>query len=159
WSTGKETARREVPANATHAAFAADGRCAFVAGHAITLCGADGKGARTLATGNASLDAFALSPDGALVATRDFLKPEIHLWDTTPRQERFPLGRVDDGPAGSGTVTETTGVLPPDLVFSPDGGRLAAGGPRRQLCLWDVATGTLLWELPLQAGQAIERFA
>src|SRR5262249_16998685 len=159
WSTGKETGQRQVPANATHAAFAADGRYAFVAGHAITLFAADGKSARTLAAGNSSLDAFALSPDGALVATRDFLKPEIHLWDTTTLQERFTLGRADDGPAGSCTVPERAGVLPPALVFPPAGRRLAAGGPRRQLCLWDVATGTLLWELPLQAGQAIERFA
>jgi hypothetical protein len=35
----------------------------------------------------------------------------------------------------------------------------APGGPSRQLCLWDVARGTLHWELPLEAGQAIERFA
>jgi hypothetical protein len=50
-------------------------------------------------------------------------------------------------------------VVTPEVVFSPDGRWLAGAGPRRQLCLWDVTTGNLLWEVPLQAGQVIERFA
>jgi RNA polymerase sigma factor (sigma-70 family) len=158
WRTGQQTGRREVPAGATQAAFAADGRYAFVAGHEFTLCGADGKKA-TIAAGNSFPEALALSPDGALLATRNFLRAEVHLWDTTTLKERFTLGQADDGPGVNGADTETTGVLPHDLVFSPDGRWLAAAGRNRQLCLWDVARGTLLWELPLQAGQAIERFA
>jgi WD40 repeat protein len=159
WTTGKVTGQREVPASATHAVFAADGRFAFIAGHEFTICGADGKQTRKIAAGDSLPESLALSPDGALLATRNFLRPEVQLWDTTTLQERYTVGRADDGPAGTGAVTETTGVLPPDLVFSPDGRCLAAAGPSLQLCLWDVATGTLLWELPLQAGQAIERFA
>src|SRR5262249_34381093 len=81
-----------------------------------------------------------------------------HLWDAKLK-ERFTLGQAEDGPAVDGATTETTGVLPQDLVFSPDGRCLAAAGRSRQLCLWDVARGTLLWELPLQAAQAIERLA
>src|SRR5262249_55019378 len=150
--------RREVPAGATQAVFAADGRYAFVAGHEFTLCGADGKKA-TIPAGNSFPEALALSPDGTLLATRNFLRAEVHLWDTTTLKERFALGQADDGPGGNGADTETTGVLPHDLVFSPDGRCLAAAGRNRQLCLWDVVRGTLLWELPLQAGQAIERFA
>jgi RNA polymerase sigma factor (sigma-70 family) len=157
WMTGKETGQRGGPAGATQAAFAADGRLAFVAGDEFTLCGADGKRA-TIATGDSFPESLGLSPDGALLATRNFLRPEVHLWDATTLKERFTLGRIGDDPPG-GTVTETTGVLPPDLVFSPDRRCLAAAGASRQLCLWDVARGTLLWELPLQAGQAIERFA
>src|SRR5262249_7581589 len=150
--------RREVPAGATQAVFAADGRYAFVAGHEFTLCGADGKKA-TIPAGNSFPEALALSPDGTLLATRNFLRAEVHLWDTTTLKERFALGQADDGPGGNGADTETTGVLPHDLVFSPDGRCLAAAGRSRQLCLWDLGRGTLLWELPLQAGQAIERFA
>jgi len=157
WMTGKETGQRDVPAGATQAAFAADGRFASVAGHEFTLCGADGKNA-TISTGDALPEFVALSPDGALLATRNFMKAEVRLWDAATRRERYTLGRTGDAPAGA-SATETTGVLPPDLVFSPDGRWLAAGGPSRQLCLWDVARGTLHWELPLQAGQAIERFA
>jgi hypothetical protein len=44
-------------------------------------------------------------------------------------------------------------------VFSPDGRSLAGAGQTRQLCLWDVTTGTLLWQLPPESGPAIERFA
>jgi RNA polymerase sigma factor (sigma-70 family) len=157
WRKGLETGRREVPAGATQAAFAADGRFACVVGHEFTLFGADGKKAR-ISTGDSLPESLALSPDGALLATRNFMKAEVRLWDAATRRERYTLGRTGDAPAGAST-TETTGVLPPDLVFSPDGRWLAAGGPSRQLCLWDVARGTLHWELPLKAGQAIERFA
>jgi RNA polymerase sigma factor (sigma-70 family) len=158
WVTGKGAGQREVSAGATHAAFAADGRFAFVAGHEVTLCGPDGKKAK-ISTGDSLPESVALSPDGAIVATRNALRPEVHLWDTTTLKEKFTLGQAVDGPAVGGAVTETTGVLPPDLVFSPDGRWLAGAGSSRQLCLWDAAKGTLLWELPLQAGQAIERFA
>jgi WD40 repeat protein len=158
WVTGRETGQRGVPASATQAAFAADGRFAFLAGHDVTLCGADGRPARKIAARDALPVSVAVSPDGALLATRNFLRPEVHLWDATTLQERFTLGRAGDDPPG-GAATETTGVLPLDLVFSPDGRCLAAAGPGRQLCLWDVARGTLLWELPLRAGEAIERYA
>jgi RNA polymerase sigma factor (sigma-70 family) len=157
WMTGLETGQREVPAGATQAAFVADGRFACVVGHEFTLCGADGKKAN-ISTGDSLPESLALSPDGALLATRNFMRAEVRLWDAATRRERYTLGRTGDAPPGAST-TETTGVLPPDLVFSPDGRWLAAGGPSRQLCLWDVARGTLHWELPLKAGQAVERFA
>ena len=60
---------------------------------------------------------------------------------------------------GTNTLTEVTGVVFAHLVFSPDGRWLAGAGSTRQLCLWDVTTGALLWQLPLQSGPAIERFA
>src|SRR5262249_12014537 len=37
WTTGKEAARHAVPADATQAVFAADGRVAFAAGHEFIL--------------------------------------------------------------------------------------------------------------------------
>jgi RNA polymerase sigma factor (sigma-70 family) len=157
WRTGKETRQRQVPGGATLAAVAADGRCAFAAAYDVTVCGADGKPTGKIAAGEFQVVALALSPDGALVATRHFMHPEVHLWDAATLKERFTLGRAPD-PDG-GAVTETAGVLPTDLVFSPDGRCLAAAGPRRQLCVWDTATGTLLWEVPPQVGQAVERFA
>jgi RNA polymerase sigma factor (sigma-70 family) len=159
WATGKQTGQREVPAEATHAVFATDGRCAFAAAYDFILCSAEAKQIGKIATGDSALVSLALSPDGALVATRNFTHPEVHLWDATTLKERYTLGRAADGQPISGAVTETTGVLPPDLVFSPDGRCLAGAGPSRQWCLWETTTGTLLWEVPPQIGQAIERFA
>ena len=54
-------------------------------------------------------------------------------------------------------MTEVTGVVPAHLVFSPDGRCLAGARQSRQFCLWDVATGTLLWQLPTESGPAIEQ--
>jgi RNA polymerase sigma factor (sigma-70 family) len=168
WITGKEKGQLEGPANATHAVFAADGRFGFAAGHNFTLCPLTqpspperrGQNRKTwkIAADNPVV-ALALSSDGALLATRNFIRPEVHLWDTTTLEERRVLGRAADEPNGGGATTETTGVLRPDLVFSPDGRILAGAGPSRQLCLWDTATGSVLWEVLPQAGQAIERFA
>jgi RNA polymerase sigma factor (sigma-70 family) len=158
WTTGKETARHVVPADATQAVFAADGRFAVAAGHEFTLCDADGKQARKIALGDLLPESLALSPDGTFLATRNFMSPEVHLWDTATLKQKYTLAKSDAPPVG-GMMTETTGVLPTDLVFSPDGRNLAAAGPSRQLCVWDVTRGALVWELPPQTGLAIERFA
>jgi hypothetical protein len=94
------------------------------------------------------------------VATRSWPSPAVHLRDATTGTVRYTLGQPGDDTADSTRVlTEITGVVPADLVFSPDGRCLAGAGPTRQLCLWDVATGTLLWQLAPGAGPAIERFA
>jgi RNA polymerase sigma factor (sigma-70 family) len=160
WATGKQTGQLDVPTSATHAVFPADGRFGFAAGHDFTLCGAGGKKTWKIAAGDSTLVALALSPDGALLASRCWDNPVIHLWDTTTAQQRRSFGEADGPKRGRKfAVTETTGVVSPDLVFSPDGRSLAAAGPRMQLCLWDVATGALLWEETPPAGQAIERFA
>jgi WD40 repeat protein len=161
WATGRETGQRRMPATATHAALAADGRLAFTGGFDVTFLSADDKKTQQVATeGWPPLVALALSPDGAMLATRGFRSAQVRLWDATTAKERYTLGPAVDAPVFSvdGT-TETTGVVPPDVAFSPDGRFLAGAGASRQLCLWDAATGTLLWELPPQAGQAIERFA
>jgi WD40 repeat protein len=160
WATGKQAGRLDVPAGATHAVFAADGRFGFAAGNDFTLCGAGGKKTWKIAAGDSTLVALALSPDRALLASRCWDNPVIHLWDTTTAKRRRSFAEAD-GPKRDRqfAVTETTGVVSPDLVFSPDGRSLAAAGPRMQLCLWDVTTGALHWEEMPPAGQAIERFA
>jgi hypothetical protein len=54
---------------------------------------------------------------------------------------------------------EVGGVLSQELVFSPDGRYLTGAGPRRQLCLWDTASGSTVWEKELPSDQVVERFA
>jgi RNA polymerase sigma factor (sigma-70 family) len=158
-ASGKEIARREVPGHATHVAFAADGRLAFAEGKTITLRDAADRQTRQIAAAELPLVALALAPDGKVLATRSHYNLEVYLWDAQGKQRRTLAPSVAH-PGGRGNVlTESMGVVTPDLVFSPDGRCLAGAGPRRQLCLWDVARGTLLWEQPLRAGQVIERFA
>jgi RNA polymerase sigma factor (sigma-70 family) len=159
WATGKQTGQRGIPSSATLAAFAADGRFAFADRKNVTLSDAAGQQRRTLPAVALPLTALALSADGATLATRSLDLPAVHLWDTTTLAKRHTLVPAGDVTNGSTyVVTETTGVVTPDLVFSPDG-RFLAGAGHRQLCLWDTASGNLLWELLPQAGQAIERFA
>jgi RNA polymerase sigma factor (sigma-70 family) len=159
WATGREVGHRGVPGSATHAVLTSEGRFAFAEGDEVAVCGPDGEKRLKIATGRSRLIALALSPDGALLATRSGSGREVHLWDMKGK-ERHTLGGAGDAPeVRRGILAETTGVVPPDLVFSSDGHCLAGAGPRRQLCLWDTATGALLWELAPQAGRAVERFA
>jgi WD40 repeat protein len=159
WATGKETGQRGVPGRATHAVLTSAGRLAFADGKNITLCGADDQQTRKIAASELPVVALTLSPDGAVLATRSHYDLKVRLWDAQGKQRRT-LGPAGDSPRGRGDVlTETAGVVTPDVVFSPDGRCLAGAGPGWQLCLWDVTTGNLLWELPPQAGQVIERFA
>jgi RNA polymerase sigma factor (sigma-70 family) len=154
--------RREVPiaSKATNAAFSASGRLASVVGKTVTVSDADGKEVRKVEKGKLPVLALALSPDGTVLATRNVLSPEVHLWDLATGKERATLAQAGEAPKGTGlSVSETAGVVPPDLVFSPDGRYLAGAGAKRQLCLWDVAAAAPLWELAPSAGQTIERFA
>ncbi len=148
---------RQLPDRATHAVFSGAGRIGFAADREFTLCGAGGEKTWKITEPPVSL---ALSPDGSLVAMRFWPDPEVHLKDATTGQERFTLGQASDRlEMDIPILTEVTGVVPAHLVFSPDGRYLAAGGQTRQLCLWDVTTGDLLWQLAPQSGPAIERFA
>src|SRR5579883_1037865 len=159
WTTGKESRQEGLPATATHVVFASGGQFAFAVGNQITFRGKDGtKTWRLTDEDFPPLMALALSPDGTVLASRNFDNPEVQLWDATGKHRRS-LGRLDEGPrfVADGT-REAAGVVVPDVVFSPDGRCLAGAGPRRQLCLWDVDTGNLIWEQPSQAGQVIERF-
>jgi WD40 repeat protein len=159
WATGKATGQRAVPDGATHAVFTADGLMAFADSKTISLCGADGKETRKIAAPEAPLVAFAISPDGTVLATRSHYNLDVHLWDAQGKQRRT-LGSAGDRTGGNTNVlAESTGVVTPELVFSPDGRLLVGAGPRRQLCMWDVASGTLLRELPCRESQVIERFA
>jgi WD40 repeat protein len=160
WATGKQTGKPEVPAGAEYAVFAAGGHFAYAVGNQVTFHGPAGKKTwRIAADEYPPLTALALSPDGSMLATRSWDHTEVHLWDANGK-ERFTLGKAGFGAIlGGSSMAETAGVVTPDVVFSPDGSRLAAAGNRRQLCLWDMARGTLLWEAAPEAGQAVERFA
>jgi WD40 repeat protein len=160
WATGREMRQEALPATATHAVFTGVGRFAFAVGNEVTVRGSGVEKTWRIVKGEfPPLVALALSPDGELLATRSYDDPQVHVWDASGKHRRT-LGRAGDGPAfTAGGIREPAGVVTPDLLFSPDGCCLAGAGPRWQLCLWDVHTGDLLWEVPPQAGQVVERFA
>ena len=157
WATGEETGQCRAPDRATHAVFSGDGRIGFATDRDFTLRGAGGEQTWEIDKTPVSV---ALSPDGSLVAMRFWPNPEVHLRDAMTGQKRYTLGQASDRlDIDTVVLTEVTGVVPAHLVFSPDGRWLAGAGQTRRFCLWDVATGTLLWQLPLESGSAIERFA
>jgi RNA polymerase sigma factor (sigma-70 family) len=159
-ATGHESRRLALPANAAAVALSADGRLASAAGKTVTLRDAAGKEVRKVEAGTLAIHAVALSPDGTTLATRDVINPQVRLWDTATGKPRTTLGQPAAAPKGGGiVVAETAGVVPPDLVFSPDGRFLAGAGSRRQLCLWDVAAGAPAWEVEPATGLSIVRFA
>jgi RNA polymerase sigma factor (sigma-70 family) len=159
-ATGEETRRLALPASAVAVALSPDGRLASAAGKTVTLRDAAGKEVRKVQAGTVAVQAVALSPDGATLATRDVFNPQVRLWDTATGKPRTTLGQAAGAAKGGGIVlAETAGVIPPDVVFSPDGRFLAGAGPGRQLCLWDVAAGAPVWEVEPATGQTIVRFA
>ena len=156
-ATGKETAQRTAPDRAIKAVFSSDGRIGFATDRDFILCGAGSENRWKIKESPVSV---ALSPDGSLVAMRFWPNPEVQLRDATTGEKRLTLGQAIGRPdMDIAVLNEVTGVVPAHLVFSPDGRYLAGAGQSRQFCLWDVATGTLLWQLPTESGPAIERFA
>jgi WD40 repeat protein len=71
------------------------------------------------------IQAVALSPDGALLATVGFLKRDVRLWKTASGQ---PQGAVPGSPLGVNA-----------LAFSADGAILALAGEEGKASLWHLA--------------------
>jgi WD40 repeat protein len=158
-ASGAQKRRVELPAGTTGITFGTNGQFASTMGKTVFLRDASGKEVRKIEAGTLAVAAVAVSPDGATLATRDVLNPEVRLWDAATGKARATLGRGGDGPKATGlAVSETVGVVPPALVFSPDGRFLAGAGAKRQLCLWDVAAAAPVWEVAPATGQAILRF-
>src|SRR5262249_6770309 len=147
-----------LPANANGVVLSADGRLiAAGTGTSVTFWDV-GTGQQTgkIETGDQPVTAVALSPDGKSAATRGQMGAEVLVWDrATGRKVQTLTGSAPENAenrAGA-VVTSVDGVLSTDLAYSPDGRFLAGAGPKRQLCLWDVASGQTVWELVLEGNQ------
>jgi len=91
-----------------------------------------GRLAGSLSGVDESVNALALSPDGAVAATAG--NRGLRLWNLASGKVQRALGTILTGPAAS-------------LAFSPDGTRLATGGIMEKVRLWDVATGKQIFEV------------
>ncbi|WP_422926766.1 WD40 repeat domain-containing protein [Singulisphaera sp. PoT] len=79
------------------------------------------------------IDALAVSPDGALLATATCLEDEVKLWDLSTGDLQKTI-RVED-----------RGVK--KLDFASEGTTLTTAGASNNFRIWDVATGTMLKRL------------
>jgi WD40 repeat protein/beta-lactamase regulating signal transducer with metallopeptidase domain len=116
--------RNDVGAEAL--AFAPDGHhLALSMGFAARMIDvATGKEVWSLPEQPIGMNAIAVSPDGATIATTGLT---IKLWDVANRREKTPVL------TGHGGAIES-------VAFSPDGTTLATGSADRMVKLWDLVT-------------------
>jgi WD40 repeat protein len=134
----------DLPIFGTQALFTPDGReiAAVWPGRPVQLCDAGNFKVRQELSPYASLQAFALSPDGKLLATGAG-DGRVQIWDRATGKNLRELTWVKMSGPGRGDYAILTG-----LAFAPDGRSLAACGVssddilfRPIVRLWEVATG------------------
>jgi WD40 repeat protein len=128
-----------LPCRGRHMAFAPDGRSVAVAvepGVMVVIELATGKQRVRLGAGMADshYSALAFAPDGKTLAALIDDRCRIECWDVQ-------TGQLRSTPKTSFTAIDR-------LVFTPDSRHVVAGDGRRQVCLWDVATGKITQQLP-----------
>jgi WD40 repeat protein len=137
------------------AAFTADGKL-FAVANALTKKGVDlwnvetGKPVRTFAQEDPNSCAF--SPDGKVLATQDTYG-QVRLWDVASGKKLHELDR----PMKPRQLSIET-----VLAFSPDGKRLAAGGPfldDHAILVWDVESRKKVQTLEVVEGKAAFPFS
>jgi WD40 repeat protein len=127
------------------AVYSPDGRelaTAGMDGTAKVFDAATGQGLLTLSGHSEFLFGIAYSPDGKRLATSSHDKT-AKVWDAQTGQELLTLSKAGHGYGIVGG--QWTGIL--DVVFSPDGTRLASAGADGTAVIWDASTGQELLTL------------
>src|SRR5262249_40791689 len=121
---------------------------------------ATGEKVREIDTQRGGIAGLGFSPDGKVLATKAELNAAVNLWDAATGAHLRTIGR-DGEPvfnAGRGTI-EYGGVQTSAIAFSPDGRLLAAAGDKKQLVIWDAATGSPLCEIAIPDRGPVAAFA
>lgn len=116
---------------------------------------ATGKKVRDVETKRADAAGLGFSPDGKVLATKSELNAAVNLWDTATGNHIRTIGQ-DGEPVLSGgrVMLDYSGVQTPVIAFSPDGRLIAAAGDKKQLSIWDAATGSPVSEI-LSTGRGV----
>lgn len=126
WDAASGNELRRFPDYAAPA-FSPDGKLLASKSHYISLLDVEsGKEVRTFGGSFASLQGVLLSPDGRLLATREYSTGIITLWEVASGKQ---LRTIND----SATVRS--------IAFSPDSRLLASGSEDRTIKLWNAASG------------------
>jgi WD40 repeat protein len=111
---------------------------------------ATGEKVRDIPTKRPDVAGIAFSPDGKVVATKAELNSAVNLWDAATGEHVRTIGQDGEPVFNGGRVMiDISGLQTPAIVFSPDGRLVAAAGDKKQLCVWDAASGTLVSEVPV----------
>ena len=110
---------------------------------------ATGKKLLDLDTKRGDVAGIGFSPDGKLIATKAELNSAVNLWDAATGNHLRTIGQDGEPVFSGGRVTlDLSGMQTPAIVFSPDDRLIAATGDKKQLCIWDAASGSLVSEIP-----------
>jgi WD40 repeat protein len=154
-ATGREVRNWPLNPPAIVAAVSPDGkRLATAAGgsRVVLWDPATGQKVKEIDTERADVAGLGFSPDGKFLATKAGVSSVLNLWDAATGKHLRTLGQDGESEFAGGRVTiEMSGVRTPMVEFSADGRLVAAAGDKKQLCVWDAASGTLVREFP--AGQ------
>jgi WD40 repeat protein len=165
WDAGSGREIRQWPLSppAVAAAVSVDGgRVATASGSGVVRLWdtANGEKVREIDTKRTDVAGLGFSPDGKLLATKAELNAAVNLWDTATGNHVRTIGQDGEPTLSGGRVMlDYSGVQTPAIAFSADGRLVAAAGDKKQLVVWDVATGGTVCEIATPASSIGVAFA